>query len=122
LTSGAFRQYGHQEKTIFRGAVMDDALQVSASEFKARCLAIFRDLEARRIGRVLVTRRGRPVAELVPPRTRLATLWGAHRGSVEVASLAPSADVVSARSAKGIDLTAPVLDESLDAAAGVLHR
>ena len=87
---------------------MDDVLRISASEFKARCLAIFRDLEARRIGRVLVTRRGRPVAELTPPRTTLPTLWGAHRGSVEVAA--------------GIDLTEPVIDEALDAAAGVLHR
>jgi antitoxin (DNA-binding transcriptional repressor) of toxin-antitoxin stability system len=87
---------------------MGDVLEVSASEFKARCLAIFKDLEARRVSRVLVTRRGRPVAELTPPRTELATLWGAHRGSVEVAP--------------GIDLTAPVVDEVLDAAAGVLHR
>jgi hypothetical protein len=37
---------------------MDDALRISASEFKARCLAIFKDLEARRVARVLVTRRG----------------------------------------------------------------
>jgi hypothetical protein len=87
---------------------MDDVLRVSASEFKARCLAIFKDLEARRVGRVLVTRRGRPVAELTPPHTRLPTLWGAHRGSVVVEP--------------GIDLTAPVLDEALDGAAGVLHR
>jgi hypothetical protein len=82
---------------------MDDVLQVSATEFTARCLAIFKDLEARRIGRVLVTRRGRPVAELTPPRTVLPTLWGAHRGPVEVAP--------------GVDLTAPV-DETLDAAVG----
>lgn len=87
---------------------MDDILRVSATEFKARCLAIFKDLEARRIGRVLVTRRGRPVAVLTPPRIDLPTLWGAHRGSVEVEP--------------GTDLTAPVLDEALDAAAGVLHR
>ena len=87
---------------------MDDVLRISATEFKARCLAIFKDLEARRIGRVLVTRRGRPVAELTPARTRLPTLWGAHRGSVEVAP--------------GVDLTAPVVDEPLDAAEGVLHR
>jgi antitoxin (DNA-binding transcriptional repressor) of toxin-antitoxin stability system len=89
-------------------AYMDDVLRVSATEFKARCLAIFKDLEARRVGRVLVTRRGRPVAELTPPRTELPTLWGAHRGSVEVEL--------------GIDLTASVLDEALDAAVGVLHR
>jgi antitoxin (DNA-binding transcriptional repressor) of toxin-antitoxin stability system len=87
---------------------MDDILRVSATEFKARCLAIFKDLEARRVGRVLVTRRGRPVAELTPPRIDLPTLWGAHRGSVQVEP--------------GADLTAPVLDEALDAAAGVLHR
>jgi antitoxin (DNA-binding transcriptional repressor) of toxin-antitoxin stability system len=87
---------------------MSDVLEVSATEFKARCLAIFKDLEARRVTRVLVTRRGRAVAELIPPRTELPTLWGAHRGSVEVAP--------------GIDLTAPVVDEALDAAAGVLHR
>jgi antitoxin (DNA-binding transcriptional repressor) of toxin-antitoxin stability system len=87
---------------------MDDVLEVSASEFKARCLAIFKDLEARRVSRVLVTRRGRPVAELTPPRTQLPTLWGAHRSSVKVAP--------------GTDLTAPVVDEALDAAAGVLHR
>jgi hypothetical protein len=87
---------------------MDDVLRVSATEFKARCLAIFKDLEARRIGRVFVTRRGRVVAELTPPRTELPTLWGAHRGSVQVD--------------RGVDLTAPVLDEALDAAAGILHR
>ncbi len=87
---------------------MGDVLRVSATEFKARCLAIFKDLEARRIARVLVTRRGRPVAELTPARTQLPTLWGAHRGSVEVAP--------------GVDLTAPVVDEPLDAATGVLHR
>jgi antitoxin (DNA-binding transcriptional repressor) of toxin-antitoxin stability system len=87
---------------------MADVLEVSATAFKARCLSIFKDLEARRVSRVLVTRRGRAVAELIPPRTELPTLWGAHRGSVEVAP--------------GIDLTAPVVDDALDAAAGVLHR
>lgn len=87
---------------------MENVLKVSASQFKARCLAIFKELEARRLTRVLVTRRGRPVAELTPPRVELPTLWGAHRGSVEVAP--------------GADLTAPVVDELLDAAVGVLHR
>ena len=72
---------------------MDDVLEVSASEFKARCLAIFKDLEARRVSRVLVTRRGRPVAELTPPRTELPTIWGAQRGSVGITP--------------GTDLTAP---------------
>lgn len=55
-----------------------------------------------------MTRRGKPVAELVPPRTRVRSLWGAMRGSVEIAP--------------GVDLTEPVLDEPLDAEAGILHR
>ena len=87
---------------------MANVLRISAAEFKARRLAIFKDLEARRIGRVVVTRRGRAVTELTPPHTPRPTLWGAHRGSVEVAA--------------GIDLTAPTVDEALDAAAGILHR
>jgi antitoxin (DNA-binding transcriptional repressor) of toxin-antitoxin stability system len=81
---------------------------VSVGEFKARCLAILEDLEARRVTRVLVTQRGRPVAELTPPRTELPTLWGVHRGSVEVAP--------------GMDLTAPVVDDAHDSEIGLLHR
>lgn len=76
-------------------------LTISASAFKARCLAIFKDLEMRRLKRVVVTRHGQPVAELTPPRAGVPTLWGAHRGSVEVAP--------------GVDLTAPLIDEPLDA-------
>jgi hypothetical protein len=86
----------------------ETVLQLSATEFKARCLAIFKDLAGRRLDRVIVTRRGRPVAELTPPRGEVADPWGAHRGSVSVAP--------------GVDLTAPALDEPLDAEEGILHR
>ena len=87
---------------------MDGALTVSATAFRARCLVILEDLEARKLTRVLVTRRGRPVAELTPPRVEPPTLWGAHRGSVEVAP--------------GTNLTASVVDDALDAEAAILHR
>ena len=87
----------------------DVVVTVSATEFKARCLALFKELEARKLSRVVVTRRGRPVAELVPPReSAVPSLWGAMPGSVTVAP--------------GVDLTEPVLDEPLDAEAGILHR
>ena len=86
----------------------ETVLHVSASEFKARCLSIFSDLAGRRLDRVIVTRRGQPVAEITPPQTEVADPWGAHRGSVTVPP--------------GVDLTAPSLDETLDAEAGVLHR
>jgi hypothetical protein len=87
---------------------MDKVVTLSASAFKARCLAIFKELEARRLTQVVITRRGRPVAQLMPAGGKPPALWGAHRGSVEVMA--------------GVDLTAPVLDEELDAASGVLHR
>jgi antitoxin (DNA-binding transcriptional repressor) of toxin-antitoxin stability system len=90
-------------------ATPDGTLTLSASAFKARCLEVFKALEARKLARVVVTRRGRPVAELVPPRVaEPSRLWGAHRGSVTVA--------------RGVDLTEPALDEPLDAELGILHR
>jgi hypothetical protein len=49
-------------------ATPDGTLTLSASAFKARCLEVFKALETRKLARVVVTRRGRPVAELVPPR------------------------------------------------------
>jgi len=60
-------------------------------------LAIFNDLEAQRIGRVLVTRRGRPVAEQLDAATHDAadTLGRAPR--------------LGRGRARGVDLTAPVL-------------
>lgn len=84
------------------------ALTISASAFKARCLEIFKALEARQLTRVTVTRRGRPVAELTSPASERPSIWGCHRGSVTVAP--------------GVDLTDPVLDEPLDAELGILHR
>ena len=83
-------------------------LTLSASAFKARCLEIFKALEARKLVRVTITRRGKPVAEVTPPAAKPVRLWGAHAGSVTVAP--------------GVDLTAPVLDEPLDAELGILHR
>lgn len=86
----------------------ETVLHLSASECKAKCLAIFKDLAGRRLDRMVVTRRGHPVAELTPPRNEVADPWGAHRGSVTVAP--------------GVDLTAPALEEALAAEAGILHR
>ena len=86
----------------------DKSLRISATEFKARCLSVFRKLERREYTRVVVTRHGNPVAELTPPRTSLPRLWGVLRGTVSVAP--------------GVDLTAPVIVGRLDAARGILHR
>lgn len=86
----------------------DKSVQVSVTEFKARCLSMFKSLERRRYTRVVITRRGKPVAEITPPRAAPPDLWGALRGTVTVPPR--------------VDLTAPVSTDRLDARRGLLHR
>lgn len=88
--------------------MQEDVLTISVTEFKAKCLAIFDQLERRKLSRVIVKRRGRTVAELVPPSERPPSLWGAHPGSVIVPP--------------GVDLTEPAFDEPFDAQRGILYN
>jgi len=64
------------------------------SEFKATCLAVLE--RVRQTGQpVLVTRRGEPVAEVVPPSTPVRTRWlGSARTSGEILDdlIAPAVD------------------------------
>lgn len=85
---------------------MEAVLEVKASEFKAKCLQIFRDLEAHRLDKVIVTRRGKPVAELRPSQTvgPVPEIWGCMRGSVIIP--------------EGVDLTDPVLEDIPEAESG----
>jgi prevent-host-death family protein len=49
--------------------------QIKASEFKAKCLALM-DEVARTGNAVIITKNGKPVAELVPHRARKRNLRG----------------------------------------------
>jgi prevent-host-death family protein len=74
-------------------------LTISASEFKAKCLDILKRLGDRKLRRVTVTRRGKPVAELTPPRESLesaGSIIGCMKGMVIIPP--------------GFDLTKPALD------------
>jgi prevent-host-death family protein len=65
-------------------------LTVKASEFKAKCLALM-DQVARTGETILVTKNGKPVAELRPHRgARVLFPFGIHKGLVEL-----SGDIVS---------------------------
>ena len=86
----------------------DEVLTISATEFKAKCLAIFDQLEGRKLSRVVVTRRGKPVAELVPPPAGVPSLRGSLKGTV---TFVP-----------GVDLTEPVFDGTIDAEQGILYN
>ncbi len=57
---------------------------IQASEFKAKCLALM-DQVARTGQTIVVTKNGRPVAELRPHRPpRAKTLIGLHKGRIEI--------------------------------------
>jgi prevent-host-death family protein len=90
---------------------MDGNEIIGAAEFKTHCLEILDRLSAREISRVTITKRGRPVAMLVPPehaQDAIRRVHGFLRGSVVIP---PNAD-----------LAAPTLDDPFDAAEGRLHR
>ncbi len=63
---------------------------IQASEFKAKCLALM-DEVARTGKTIVVTKNGKPVAELRPHRApRAKSLIGLHKGQITI-----SGDIVS---------------------------
>lgn len=55
----------HRHPNPPRSTVVEMAIEIQASEFKARCLALL-DQVASTGEEIVVTKRGRPVAKLVP--------------------------------------------------------
>ena len=56
---------------------------MSAADFKAKCLDVLDQVAERRVS-VVVTKRGKPVAEVVPIVRRPKHLWGAMKGELEI--------------------------------------
>ena len=56
---------------------------ISAAEFKAKCLDI-RDRVAERHHEVIVTKRGKPVARVVPMINKPDRIVGAMKGQIEI--------------------------------------
>jgi prevent-host-death family protein len=54
-----------------------------AGEFKARCLKVMDQVRATREP-VIITKRGRPVAKLVPVNTRGDDIFGCLKGVMEI--------------------------------------
>lgn len=63
---------------------MEDAVRVvKASEFKAKCLKLMDEVAA--TGEpVVITKNGEPIAQLHPLAKRPKSLWGAHKGLIEI--------------------------------------
>ena len=83
---------------------------LTVTDFKARCLELFDRLTNGSLDCIEVTRRGKIVAVVRSPAPKEEEARSAHGCMAGMAIVA-----------HGIDLTAPVLDEPLDAANG-LHR
>jgi prevent-host-death family protein len=57
--------------------------QIAAGEFKARCLRLLDEVQRSR-KEILITKRGRPVARLLPADARTPALLGRMKGSLEI--------------------------------------
>lgn len=79
----------------------------SVTEFKAKCLELFERLANRQLQRIVVTRRGKPVAVVSPPTSAEAEAKAVHGSMAGMVVIPP-----------GFDLVAPILDEALDAERG----
>jgi antitoxin (DNA-binding transcriptional repressor) of toxin-antitoxin stability system len=65
---------------------------IGVTDFKARCLGLIDDVAQGRVGRVVLRKRDRAIAAIVPLAQPNASLWGALRGSV---SVPPGVDVTA---------------------------
>jgi antitoxin (DNA-binding transcriptional repressor) of toxin-antitoxin stability system len=57
---------------------------IAVTRFKSRCLAVIDDVAQGKTGPVVLLKRNRPVAMIVPVDDDPPELWGAMRGSVTV--------------------------------------
>jgi len=56
---------------------------IAAGEFKARCLQVMEDVRTKRTP-VLITKRGKPLAKLVPADDKPPEIFGCLAGKIEI--------------------------------------
>jgi prevent-host-death family protein len=57
--------------------------EIPAGEFKARCLKLMEEVRATRRP-IVITKRGKPVARLVPVEEEMPSIFGCMRGTVTI--------------------------------------
>ena len=62
---------------------MDNSRYVAAAEFKANCLRLMDEVAQQRRP-IVITKRGKPVAKLVPVETHAIDLFGRMAGSIKI--------------------------------------
>ncbi len=58
-------------------------MKIAAAKFKSQCLALMDEVERKRM-EIVITKRGRPVAKLVPVDEGTNALFGGMRGTARV--------------------------------------
>jgi len=74
--------YGHFNWTISKAMAKTRETQIPVTEFKAKCLSVIDRVANGKAGRVVLTKRGKPVAALVPISKALPNPRGALKGTV----------------------------------------
>ncbi len=64
-------------------------MKIAAAKFKSQCLALMDEVERKR-KEIVITKRGRPVAKLVPVEGDSNKLFGGMRGTIRI-----TGDIVS---------------------------
>jgi prevent-host-death family protein len=64
---------------------MDKMKEIAAGEFKAKCLQLM-DTVQRTKTPIVITKRGKPVAQLVAVESETADFFGCLKGSVKIVS------------------------------------
>ena len=65
--------------------IMTDDKYVAASDFKANCLRLMDEVAQHRRP-IIITKRGKPVAKLVPVETETIDLFGRMAGRIKICS------------------------------------
>lgn len=84
---------------------------ITATEFKAKCLDILDQVQSRKLSRVTVTKRGKPVAVVTQPEPEEAfdpySIFGCMKGTVTIP--------------EGVDIVGPIFEGEILAEKGILH-
>jgi prevent-host-death family protein len=63
-----------------KSAIVKPLPEIGAAEFKAKCLQLIDDIHARRRNFVIITKRGKPYAKLVPVDSKGEPFYGCMKG------------------------------------------
>lgn len=84
---------------------MTASQKIPASEFKAKCLKLLDDVHQQRF-QIVITKRGKPVARLVPVTEELPDIFGRMKGTIEILGdiVSPTGEVWDADLGEGMDV------------------